>query len=189
MLLLLGACGGSARRQEGPVVGASKADDAYFSKRASTDLLSELWADTLSRSAPLKALDGQVRAMAAQKADSLAAYDAYTRYSTRYYADAERYAASIGDTVLRGRVLALVRSSRDAQARRTAGHTALDSSLQKREAAIGDVHGMLKLLLTLPLMERYQQQKLPSRTPLEQLNRSWQHLEQRLDSLRRTSGG
>lgn len=146
-----------------------------------TDLVDQLYAD-------LRQLDARLEQLDEQKRDSTAAYSTFDDQNESYYAAAERRAGALSDSVLRVQVLAIVKQSSQRYSGITSRHENLQSTLNQKARAIEDSHEALKVLLTLPVMQQYQKEHLPSTRAMEDLLREMEGLQKEVDALKKKHG-
>ena len=101
------------------------------------------------------------------KRDSTEQFSDFDSKNTQYYESAGQHLASIKDSVLRQVIKDKIENSLVAYSKQTTYHNNLLSILEKRQLSLSDLHTLLKLNRTLPVIEKYQQQNLPRITQLE----------------------
>lgn len=192
LVLALTACTTKANRtQPAEVPKPLQTDNSYSELRKGRygDLVDQLYADLVKQSADLKQLDTRLELLDEQTRDSTAAYSTFDRQNESYYDAAQRRAGAIGDSVLRTQVLAIVKQSSQRYSRITSRHKDLQSSLNEKARAIEEGHEALKVLLTLPVMQQYQKEHLPSTKSMEDLLREMDALKKEVNALKKKHGG
>lgn len=180
--LLLFAC--SARKKEAPaILEGKKIDVSSIYKKRSGDLVDALYEELVSHSDSLKKLERQIKELKASIPDSLESFKAYQEKNRGYYESAEKKAGTITDTALRKSILRLIERSRNAYRDSIAAHTSLDSLIARRTATIDNLHNLLKLMLTLPVIEEFQQSNRPDTFDAAGLTQQMDAVVAQLDSL------
>lgn len=191
LVLALCACTTKANRtQPADVPKPLQTDNSYSELRKGRygDLVDQLYADLVKQSTDLKQLDARLEDLDEQKRDSTAAYSKFDQQNESYYDAAQRRAGAIGDSVLRTQVLAIVKQSSQRYSGITSRNESLQSTLNEKTRAIEDSHEALKVLLTLPVMQQYQKEHLPSTKSMEDLLREMEELKKEVDALKKKHG-
>lgn len=170
-LLLFVSC---TEKQETPVL--EKTPEALddggevknFISRGGGDLVEGLYNELAEKDPSLKQLETQLQQF--HEEDSTDAFDAYKQKNKSYYRSADNYARRISDTLLRKKMEALIKSSNEKFDNRIAGQTNLLTEINKKTLTLNDLHTVIKLTYTLPLIEEYQKDKLPSDKPIKNYN-------------------
>lgn len=176
-LFILNACKNPERNNPLPpdTPKALQKDDggSYgFSKRGGydNDLVQKLYAELSEKTLVLKQLDESIEALPSKGADSVKKFRDYNTQNESYYRKAKEYITSIQDSLLRLRITSLIDSSLGNYHSKIARHTNLEKSIVKKQMSLYDLHIVLKLVKTLPLIEKYQKDAMPSTKPLENLS-------------------
>lgn len=188
LVLALAACTTKANRtQTAEVPKPLQTSSSYTDLRKGrySDLADQLYADLVSQSADLKQLEPRLGNVDEQRSDSTAAYTEFNRQNDNYYTSAERHTGTIRDTVLRAQVLSIVKQSSQRYSQATARHESLLSSIAEKVRTIEDTHEALKVLLTLPVIQQYQKEHLPSTKSMEDLLREMEGLKKEVDALKK----
>lgn len=185
VIILFILCSCSARKRETPaILEGKKIDVSSIYKKKGADLVEALYEELLEHSNELKKLEAEIREMEASVPDSMEAFNTYHEKSVQYYELAEKKANGITDSVLRQSLLDYIKRSRHHYRDSIiAVHTGIDSLVQKRAAAIDNLHQALKLLSTLPVIEEFQQSNRPDTFNAAGLTRRMDALIAKLDSM------
>jgi hypothetical protein len=151
-----------------------KESEFSLSKRGyDDDLIDKLYKEELGKSPALKALEDRVNSLQELRGDSLYHFEKFINQNNIYYTTANQYIERLRNEGLKVQLKTLIDSSRNAYAIRTRTHTNLISQLDASELTLNDLHVVLKLVKTLPLIERYQKDELPAVAPIEKVNREY----------------
>lgn len=165
------------------VLEGKKVDVSSIYKRRSGDLVEALYDELVSGSAELTELELQIKALQKETPDSLKDYKAFHEKSNTYYDLANKKIGAITDSLLRKKMQRLINHSRKQYNDSTAGLKELDSLIGKRNNTLNDLHIILKLVKTLPLIEDYQRNNLPPTAPAEGALFNLDSMIHRVDSL------
>lgn len=180
--LILSACS-ARKRQEPAILQEKKIDVSSIYKKRGADLIEALYEELVSNSDELKQLEKEIKEVKASWPDSLEAYNAYHEKNARYYEAAEKKASAITDSLLRKSVLNILKKSNARYRDSIAPLAQLDTLIKQRAAAIENLHSLLKILSTLPVIEEFQRSNLPTDTTADALIRRMDELIVKLDSL------
>ena len=147
------------------------------------DIVERLYADIVERSANLQHLEGRLNNLTGKKIDSMAAYDEYVNNNKTYYTQAGLHASKISDSLLRNQVKSIIAQSNQRFNAITSKHEGFKRQIEDRETEIMDLHETLKLLTTLPVIQDYQKNNLPSSQQVQRLLGELNGIKAQLDSL------
>ena len=188
-ILLLIVCSCKEKKKTPPtILEGKKIDVSSLYKKRSNDLVDALYEEIVNQSAELQDLEKQLADLKKQWPDSSDAFKKFNEKNTSYYTAAEQDLATITDSALKKRMRAIIAASRKNYNDSIAPWTKLDSLSARRAATINDLHTLLKLVKTLPLIEDFQKTNNPSAEPGSAVIRNYDELIQKLDSLSKTSG-
>ena len=172
IFLTLYSCDNS-RKQEKPQNETPKAledkSPSYeiLSKRGYDDLLEDLYQDLAENNPELKELENQIGNLADSKSDSAELFNNYNGKNESYYKSANNHVEQIKDTVLKERMKLLIKNSLTKYNSSVSNHNDLLKSIDNKYISLKDLHYILKITRTLPLIDKYQKDNLPSTKSLE----------------------
>ena len=184
--LILISCGRKKQQppnNETPQALEEHKSKSVLSKRASGDLMEDLYDELVPGKPGLKKLEKDIEELTERKTDSLASFSDFDNKNGRYYSSAETHVARIQDSALKKTMMQAIEDSRAVYDARIAGIESLVKQLDQKQLTLADHHIMLKLILTMVMMDKFQKNKLPSSRPLEPINSEYDKLIQRIDSL------
>jgi hypothetical protein len=162
----------------------NKMDYSLISKsRVSNDLVQDLYNEILEKDKKLNELETEIRKTKRNKRDSLERFSAYDQQNNNYYRSAKNYLDQISDTVLRKQIEQTLTISSASYKNRISSHETLIKQADALAAKLHDLHIILKLSTTLAVMESYQKEQLPSKSPILLMNKTYNQLILRTDSL------
>ena len=154
-----------------------------ISKRVPDNLVASLYAELLTKDISLQELEKQLDALQESKDDSLSAFRSFQEKNLAYFMSANDHLDLIKDSLVKEKTKALIQEKKDKYARLTAKHQQLLDMIQSRELSIQDLHIVLKIVKTLPVMEKYQQDHLPDSKTLEEFIKQQDATIKQIDTL------
>lgn len=132
------------------------------SKRGYDDIIESLYKELADKTPELKDLEIRLNALSTSKSDSTEQFDKYNGKNQSYYNSANTHLKQINDSTLRKKMKALISSSLTRYNSVVYRHTELLKSIDKQTMTLDDLHEMLIITTTLPLIEKYQNTNLPT---------------------------
>lgn len=172
ILAVLASCN-SSRKQENPEPETPKAledkSTSYeiVSKRGYDDLVESLYNELTDKTPELKKLEDKIDDLHKSKNDSTELFDKYNQKNQSYFSSANSHLERITDSLLRDKMKLLIAGSLSKYNSLISRHTDLLKSIDAKNLTLSDLHIILKITKTIPLIEKYQKDKLPSAKPLE----------------------
>jgi hypothetical protein len=150
------------QKQETPKALQEEKSFDIVSKRGYDDMIESLYKELAGKTPELKDLETKLEALSASKSDSTEQYDKYNGKNQSYYSSADNHFKQINDSTLRKKMKALISSSLTKYNSKVYLHTELLKSIDKKTMTLDDLHEMLIITTTLPLIEKYQNDNLPT---------------------------
>lgn len=141
--------------------------DVVSKGRHADDLLESLYSELVSKDVELKRLEVKINDLNSSKNDSIELFDKFNGKIQSYFRSIDRNVSEIEDSLLRDKMKLLIASSLTKYNSRIAKHNELLKALAINEIRISDLHTALKIVRTLPLVEKYQLDNLPTTRQLE----------------------
>lgn len=172
-LILLTACGGNESNNENPKnevpkalqeEGGSKILGRY---RSHDELTEELYQELVSKNTELKNLETELENFNVN--DTLNIFYNYNGKSEDYYQAANNQANLINDSILKNKILNLIKKSDKKYTEKTTRLNQLVKTIHQKKSDINDYHNALKIVLTLPIIKKYQDENLPEKSPFEKV--------------------
>lgn len=129
-----------------------------YSKR-NNDLTNLLYQDLVENSIELQNLEDEIEKF--RPNDSLDEFHNYEIKSQDYYNSANYLTNKIHDSITKNKIVELIKKSKAGYLGKTNEITQVLSDIDKKENSINDYHAVLKIVLTLPIIEKYQNDNLP----------------------------
>ena len=138
-------------------------------KRSGDNLMEELYQELVDKTAELKKLEDDIGSYVPQLGKVKDKFDNYDRKSDQYYSSSENRVTSIADSSLRKRLEIILTSSKKQYLTNIEELNSLLRLIQQNHVGLNDHHIALKVILTLPIIERYQIENLINKTDLIEL--------------------
>ena len=192
-LLLMAACTfascGNNRHQDKAKPETPKAlepkSSSYeiVSKRSEADLVESLYAELAGKDKDLKELEDKLETLRDSWPDSIRSFNQFKEKNDAYFKAANDHIDTIKDSVLRKQMEALILANLLKHNARIGRHEAFLNAIKQKNQSIADLHTALKIVKTLPLIERYQRESLPSTKPIEGFEKEQDKVIKLLDTL------
>lgn len=192
ILTLLLSCGGGGQtdnnkleKQETPkALQNDKLEiKSYGRYSSSRDLTEELYQELVDKTPQLKKLENDLAAFRPKPYDLSEKFNQYNSKSNSYYGSVKYKVTAISDSLLRMKIIALISTSRKKYVSKTTELNSLIKQISKNGSTLNDQHEILKIVLTLPLIEQYQDDNKPNEKEFKDLIKEQGKLILRADSL------
>jgi hypothetical protein len=171
-VLALAACNNNRTedkpKQETPKALEDKGSSyEIVSKRGYDDLVESLYSELVSKNIDLKKLEGKIDELNTSKKDTTNSFDKFNEKNQSYFSAANTHIGEIKDSLLREKMRNLIANNLTKYNARIAKHNELLKIIETKNVTIADLHNILKIVKTLPLIEKYQNENLPGTKALE----------------------
>jgi len=177
------ACNTNRKKEVPKVLDNKKADIQISLKRSEIDLVNGLYTEAVNSDDELKNFEAGIKELQEGKDDSLSAFGTFDGQNKTYYQTAATYADKISDSILKASVKKLITQSIAQYDTATYNHDSLLKQIITKEATLQDLQNALKIVYTLPLIEKYQQDNLPSPASIEGFSIKQAEVIKRADTL------
>ncbi len=137
--------------------------------RSSNDLTEELYQELVDKTPALKKLEEDINALQPKQSVVEETYNKYVGKSSMYYANASTKASTIKDSLLKRKIINLITNSNNQYINKTKNLTSLLHHISGNTSSLVDHHLVLKIVLTLPLIEKYQNDNPPDKKEFKDL--------------------
>lgn len=142
----------------------------------SSNLTDELYQELVDKTPALKKLEEDLEALSLKPSELNQQFQKYDSKSYTYYNDAKYTAAAIKDSVLKGRMLDLIATSNKRYANKTSELNSLLEQISKNTSTLNDQHVVLKMVLSLQVIEKYQDDNKPDKKEFKDLIKQQENL-------------
>lgn len=181
IILTLGILSCEERRKSRKV--SAPTIEVSDSKRKGSDLIEDLYREQLKKHKQLQEVENKIENLQQDRSDSLENFEQFNEYVSAYYKLAGYRVESIDDSLLEAKMKLLIDHSLASYTADISKHKDLISAIDKKSVKIGDLHQVLTLVHTLPVIEKYQKDQKPSTKPLERYSADIDKVVSLLDSL------
>lgn len=188
ILTLLISCGGgqtdnnNPTKQETPkALQDDKLEIKSYSR--SGDLTEELYQELVGKTPALKKLEDDLDAFRPKPNELNDKFNQFDSKSNSFYSSANYKATAITDSVLRKKIISIIMTSNKKYTSKTAELNSLLKQISNNGATLNDHHSVLKIVLTLPIIEKYQDDNKPNKKEFKDLINQQEKLILRTDSL------
>ncbi len=154
-----------------------------FKSRKGTNLVSELYQELMEKNPELRKLEDSRNEFNEGHQNYINRFDEYDSKSQEYYRDANLFVKTINDSILRKKIEHLLTHNEEKYKHIISKHTGLQNDLSKLSSTIEDRLIVLKVLLTLEQIEKYQKDNLPDTKELSSLIRKGNKVSLEVDSI------
>jgi hypothetical protein len=137
------------------------------SKRSYDDLVESLYKELVSKDIDLKKLEDKIDELNKSKSDTTELFDKFNGKNQSYFSSADRHVSEIKDSLVRNKIKNLVALQLTKYNSKIARHNELLKVIETKQMTISDLHNVLKIVRTLPLIDKYQKDNLPSTNSFE----------------------
>jgi len=152
--------------------------------RSGQNLTEELYKELVDNSADLKKMEEDLSTINTNTDEVNTVFTKYNGKSNSYYGSAGNIANEISDSTMRKDILRIIGNSRLRYDEKSAGIKTLLERIARNNSNLRDQHAALKVVLTFPLIEKFQDENLPKSKEFNELIREQGKLMERMDSLR-----
>jgi bacterioferritin (cytochrome b1) len=166
IVLIIFSCSEPASNSAAPDALQPKSVDFLY-KRVGDDLVEVLYAELAKNTPALRDLEEKINAIGESRSDSLKSFLDYDSKNESYYKSAAYLTEKVKDSVLKEKISLLINRSEVAYKGSTSAQKGLINQIDSKKMTINDLHILLKISKTLPIIEKYQLQSKPSNRPIK----------------------
>ena len=174
---------GDTEKQEMPAALQDNKIDLKSYSRVSSNLIDELYNELEEKTPELKNLAAKIDEYKRKPDELKGTFYEYDNKSQMYYQSAGYKAKNIGDSLLAQEMRKMIETSENEYKVKTQSLKVLMERIEKNKTSIIDYSNMLKLVKTLPLIEKYQQDNLPGEKNYRQLIKEQEELLREIKAL------
>lgn len=144
-------------------------------RSSSVDLVTELYNELVEKDSALKILEAELERIN-EHPKEMNELTGFLQKSRQYYNSAENYSNNITDSILRKRVIDLIKKSYKKDSLASVSFDLLLERVGRNAISISDHHTVLMILKTMPLIEDYQKNHVPSALPWQKYAKAQEEL-------------
>ncbi len=153
------------------------------SKRGYDDLVESLYNELVTKDIDLKKLEDKIDELNKSKNDTTKLFDKYNGKNQSYFSSADRHVVDIKDSLLRDKMRIIVTNQLSKYNSRIGKHNELLKIIDAKKMTISDLHNVLKIVRTLPLIDKYQKDNLTDTKSFEGYIKQQEKVIQLVDTL------
>ena len=165
----LPSCQNTIKENETPKSLQEKRISVYSSRSSDGNLVESLYQDLVEKSSDLKQLENDFDGYEKRRGAALDSFVNFDQKSKGYYSAALLYVGKFSDSSLKFKMRDMINESAKKYDTKTNQLQTLLKDISKNAETLNDHHNLLKILLTLPLIEKYQNQNLPKEQEYKQI--------------------
>ena len=146
-------------------------------------MIEELYQELVDKSPALKKLEDDLDVFRPKPIKLNQKVQQYNSKSNSYYSSADYKISAITDSLLKDKIITLITTSKNKHNDKTAELNSLLKEISKNDATLNDHYSVLKIVLTLPIIEKYQDYYKPDKKEFNDLIKQQENLILRTDSL------
>lgn len=177
------SCAKKAEEAKNETPEALKEEVSFKRYSRGGDMVDDLYEELVAKSPELQGLEKEIEDL--DISQPLEKFGNYNAKSVNYYASAKDHARAIKDSVTKNKMLKLIMASNAGYTSKSAGLQNLAKTIGDKRSTIEDSHNVLKIMLTLAMIESYQNESIPDKRSFEEVIEKEDSLNQAI--LRRAS--
>lgn len=130
-----------------------------FRESYNVNLIEDLYQDLVSKSPDLQKLEGDIKNLNVRESEN--EFNLYEQKSIDFYRSAQNLTEQIQDSLTQKKMLDLIKKSNARYAQKSKPLNDLIQTINTKNSSIEDNYRVLKIALTIPIMEQYQNENLP----------------------------
>ncbi|MEO7522879.1 MAG: hypothetical protein ABIT58_02230 [Ferruginibacter sp.] len=162
---------------------SSKGYSTDFKRSYQDDLLETLYAELVDRSDELQEIEDELEKLRKTRSDSSNAFIKFDEKNKAYYNSGDQHVQLIKDSILKSRMGLLISNSQTNYSSKILKHNDLLALLNSKDINLNDLHTVLKIVKTLPLIEKFQKENIPGTKPIENVLKDIDKEVRKLDTL------
>ena len=139
-----------------------------YTKRGG-NLVDQLYEEIVEKNSDLQKLETEITEFESEPYDTQNIFKNYEEKSKHYYNNASDFAKQINDSVTKNKILDIISKSSEKYNKQSSKVSELVAEIKNKENTIETNHNILKIILTLPIIEKYQIENLPKNSIFEKI--------------------
>ncbi len=144
---------------------STDSDGSSFQLKRGQDLLNQVYYELAEKRPDLKEIESLIDKSRESGTDLQDDYSKFSGKSERYYNSAAYQVRQVKDSLLRTRIMQILETSKNRNNAKSAQLNNLIHVISQKQASIEDYHIALKVAVTLPAIEDFQDRNLPNTAP------------------------
>lgn len=144
-------------------------ENDYRSGGGDRNLVDELYEQAVKQNDNLESIEDDIENFYKKRNEAMEKYNGFVAYNNRYYSDARLKAAMIADATTKQRANDIISKSETAYKAKITDWQTTIASLNNSVRELNDLHELLKITITEPMIAKYQS-GLPDNAKLKESN-------------------
>ncbi len=149
------------------IFSSNKTKESNYRDGGSGNLVDELYDKAVDKSDALAAIEANIKKYHDKKVAAIKDFQKFDYYNTRFYTDANGKLSNIKDTTIREKAKKIITISETNYIAKVALFNNQIAAIEKKEALLNNLHELLKISITTPIIEKYQSTDLPNSNDLQ----------------------
>lgn len=134
------------------------------------DLVEELYKQEVNKNPSLEKLESSIKNYYIKRQDAIETYNKFNDYNRRYYSDAKNKLNTITDVALKEKASKAIAQSEKNYNTKMSEWNKQIIDMSEAETTLKNYHATLKIIITTPVIEDYQNKALPSTNSIQESN-------------------
>jgi len=147
------------------------------------NLVDELYNQAERQNSTLGNIADDIERFYKKKADALEKYNSFSAYHNHYYTDAKFNITLINDSTIKQKAANILKASETAYRNKLIDWQNTIAALYKNEQELKDLQELLKIMTTVPIVEKTQNSDLPSSDNIKQAQADLQKVIQKIKEI------
>jgi molybdopterin converting factor small subunit len=147
------------------------------------DLVEELYREAIKQNDNLEAIEDDIEKFYKSKTEALEKYNSFLAYNNRYYSDARSKVAAISEAATKQKAYDLISKSEANYHAKIARWQQATSVLIASEKELDELHGLLKIMTTESMIQKFQGSSFPDDGKLKEANMELQKVIERIKAI------
>jgi len=162
--------------------------EAYSRGGSQDDLIDALYNELVEHDPSLKQIEADFNTSGINYNEMAVKFNTFDTKSTDYYEAVKTKSKGISDSTMRQKMMNWLEHSQSQYNNRKSELQSLLKTMSAKGVSMNDHHVMLKIALTLPVMEKFQKEHLPDKKELKAILNGQDKLIKKTDSLIKRQG-
>jgi hypothetical protein len=133
-----------------------------FSDTRNRDLVDDLYREQLGKRPDLKEIEELIEKRKEEKIEAANDFESYNGKIEEYYTSANMHLQGISDSLLKTKMLIIMNESNKKYQNKSTSLKEFAAQIKNQSLSITDYHEALKVIVTIPIIEKYQNDNRPN---------------------------
>jgi hypothetical protein len=147
-----------------------------FSKREKSDILDNIYNEQLASRPDLKEIENIIKNIKEEQVEAINDFEQFHSKNSEYYNSANYHLNNFSDSVLREKIKAIINESEKNYKAKSSKIASLAAQINQQSLTISDYHEALKAIVTIPVIEKFQNENLPNDSVFRRITKEQKQL-------------